>query len=72
MVSIFSFRVAHSNRRRQVYRAASLSGRLATQDQRQSDAMAARGYLDAFEPGASASIAAQLFNERHQAWFQKH
>jgi hypothetical protein len=61
---------------------------LATQDQRQSDAMAARGYLDAFElvkedagqafsrqastPGASASIAAQLFNERHQAWFQKH
>ena len=57
------------------------------QDQRQIDAMAARGYLDAFQlikedagqafsmkastPGSSALNAARLFNERHQAWFQK-
>lgn len=57
------------------------------QDQRQIDAMAARGYLDAFQLvkedagqafsiqdsrlGSSALKAAQLFNERHQAWFQK-
>lgn len=52
------------------------------QDQRQVDAMAARGYLDAFQlvkedagqafsEKASPGFAAKLFNERHQAWFQK-
>jgi len=54
-----------------------------TQDQRQIDAMAARGYLDAFqlvkedavqaysERSSKSAIAARLFNDRHQAWFQK-
>jgi fido (protein-threonine AMPylation protein) len=54
-----------------------------TQDQRQIDAMAARGYLDAFQlvkedagqayskRSAKSAIASQLFNDRHQAWFQK-
>lgn len=53
------------------------------QDQRQIDAMAARGYLDAFElvkedsgqvfagRESSPSQASRLFNERHQSWFQK-
>ena len=53
------------------------------QDQRQIDAMAARGYLDAFQlvkedagqafakRASTPGFAAQLFNERHQAWFQK-
>lgn len=53
------------------------------EDQRQIDAMAARGYLDAFalvkeDAGQVFSgrdsipgLAARLFNERHQAWFQK-
>ncbi len=53
------------------------------EDQRQIDAMAARGYLDAFQlvkedAGQAYSnrdfkhgFAAQLFSERHQAWFQK-
>ena len=54
-----------------------------SQDQRQIDAMAARGYLDAFQlvkedagqayskRSAKSDIASQLFNDRHQAWFQK-
>lgn len=54
-----------------------------TQDQGQIDAMAARGYLDAFQlvkedAGQAYSkraeksvVASQLFNDRHQAWFQK-
>ncbi|MDP1613799.1 MAG: Fic family protein [Sulfuritalea sp.] len=53
------------------------------EDQRQIDAMAARGYLDAFEwvkedagqafsgKDSTPGLAARLFNERHQAWFQK-
>lgn len=53
------------------------------QDQHQIDAMAARGYLDAFQlvkenagqafsmKASTPGFAAQLFNERHQAWFQK-
>lgn len=53
------------------------------QDQRQIDAMAARGYLDAFQlvkedaghaysmKDSTPGVAAKLFNERHQAWFQK-
>jgi hypothetical protein len=49
------------------------------QDQHQIDAMAARGYLDAFElvkedAGVLFSgkdSASRLFNDRHQAWFQK-
>jgi Fic family protein len=53
------------------------------EDQRQVDAMAARGYLDAFElvkadamqvfsgKGSAPGLAARLFSERHQAWFQK-
>ncbi len=52
-------------------------------DQRQIDAMAARGYLDAFQlvkedagqayanRDLSPGFSAQLFSERHQAWFQK-
>jgi len=52
------------------------------QDHRQIDAMAARGYLDAFElvkadagqvysaMGSSPALTGQIFNERHQAWFQ--
>ena len=54
-----------------------------SQDQRQIDAMAARGYLDAFQlvkedagqayakKDSTPAIASQLFNDRHQAWFQK-
>jgi hypothetical protein len=54
-----------------------------TQDQRQIDAMAARGYLDAFQlvkedageayskRSDMSAIAAQRFNDRHQSWFQK-
>jgi len=53
------------------------------QDQRPIDAMAARGYLDAFElvkedsgqvfsgRESTPGLASRLFNERHQAWFQK-
>lgn len=52
-------------------------------DQRQIDAVAARGYMDAFElvktdsgqvfagREFSSGLASRLFNERHQAWFQK-
>ena len=52
-------------------------------DRQQIDAMAARGYLDAFElvkadagqvfsgRASHPGRAAQLFSERHQAWFQK-
>lgn len=54
-----------------------------SQDQRQIDAMVARGYLDAFQlvkedagqayanKGTTLALASQLFNDRHQAWFQK-
>lgn len=53
------------------------------QDQRQIDAMAARGYLDAFQlvkedagqafamKASTPGFAARIFGERHQAWFQK-
>lgn len=53
------------------------------QDQRQIDAMAARGYLDAFEllkedagelfadRDSGPVLAARIYSERHQAWFQK-
>lgn len=52
-------------------------------EQRQIDAMAARGYLDAFQlvkedagqayskKDSAPVVASQLFNDRHQAWFQK-
>jgi hypothetical protein len=52
-------------------------------EQRQIDAMAARGYLDAFQlvkedagqayskKDSAPAVASQLFNDRHQAWFQK-
>ena len=53
------------------------------QDLRQIDAMAARGYLDAFElvkedagqlfsgRKSTPDLASRIFNRRHQAWFQK-
>lgn len=52
-------------------------------DRKQAEAMAARGYLDAFElvkdaavtayslRGRETELAARLFGERHQSWFQK-
>lgn len=54
---------------------------LSSRDQQQVEAMAARGYLDAFAlvqadagqafaAGPTPAVAARLFRERHQAWYQ--